>query len=97
MNPHQQGDLDLAHDYDHDHSTSMDIDEDLDVESDTDSDSIPSSPAPAYTALPHKDTQYHLAPVLDGRVGDIELETVDGKRFLVHKKVLENETVFFHI
>jgi hypothetical protein len=30
-------------------------------------------------------------------MGDIELETTDGKRFLVHKSVLEAETVFFHI
>ena len=57
----------------------------------------PHSPAPAYTALPYRDVDFHLAPLIHGRVGDIELETVDGKRFLVHKKVLEQETVFFHI
>ncbi|WVQ78357.1 hypothetical protein IAT38_000442 [Cryptococcus sp. DSM 104549] len=58
---------------------------------------IPSSPAPAYTALPHRDVDFHLAPVLNGQVGDVELETVDGKRFLVHRRLLEAETVFFHI
>jgi len=58
---------------------------------------VPSSPAPAYTALPHREVDYHVAPPLHGRVGDIELETTDGKRFLVHRKVLEQETVFFHI
>ncbi|WVW82944.1 hypothetical protein I302_104959 [Kwoniella bestiolae CBS 10118] len=58
---------------------------------------IPSSPAPAYTALPHRDVDFHITPMLDGKIGDVELETVDGKRFLVHKKVLEAETVFFHI
>ncbi|WVF72059.1 hypothetical protein IAT40_006871 [Kwoniella sp. CBS 6097] len=58
---------------------------------------VPSSPAPAYTALPYRDVEFHLAPILDGKVGDIELETVDGKRFLVHRKLLETETVFFHI
>jgi hypothetical protein len=58
---------------------------------------IPASPAPAYTALPYRDVEFYLAPLLHNKVGDIELETVDGKRFLVHKKVLEQETVFFHI
>ena len=58
---------------------------------------IPSSPAPAYSALPYRDTDFYLAPHLNNTVGDIELETVDGKRFLVHRKVLEQETVFFHI
>lgn len=58
---------------------------------------VPSSPAPAYTALPFRDVEYHLTPLIRGRVGDIELETTDGKRFLVHRKVLEQETVFFHI
>jgi len=58
---------------------------------------VPCSPAPAYTALPHRDVDFHLAPLINGRVGDIELETTDGKRFLVHRKVLEQETVFFHI
>ncbi|WWD15994.1 hypothetical protein CI109_100418 [Kwoniella shandongensis] len=57
----------------------------------------PSPPPPAYTALPHRDVTFHLAPMYQGKVGDVELETVDGKRFLVHKKVLENETIFFHI
>ena len=59
--------------------------------------SIPNSPAPAYTTLPYRDVDFHFAPMLDNRLGDIELETIDGKRFLVHKKVLEDETVFFHI
>ncbi|WWC60980.1 uncharacterized protein I303_103557 [Kwoniella dejecticola CBS 10117] len=58
---------------------------------------VPSSPAPAYTALPDRNVNFHFAPLLEGRIGDIELETVDGKRFLVHRKVLEAETVFFHI
>jgi hypothetical protein len=58
---------------------------------------IPQTPAPAYTPLPHTSSAYHSAPLLNGRMGDIELETVDGKRFLVHKSVLEAETVFFHI
>ncbi|KAK6903039.1 hypothetical protein I204_07821 [Kwoniella mangroviensis CBS 8886] len=58
---------------------------------------IPNSPAPAYTALPHRDVDFHFTPILEGKIGDVELETVDGKRFLVHKKVLEQETVFFHI
>jgi len=58
---------------------------------------IPSSPAPAYSELPYRDTDFYLSPMLNGRVGEIELETVDGKRFLVHRKVLEQETVFFHI
>ncbi|WVQ98848.1 hypothetical protein IAU59_005979 [Kwoniella sp. CBS 9459] len=58
---------------------------------------VPASPAPAYTALPYRDVEFHLAPILDGKVGDVELETVDGKRFLVHRKLLEAETVFFHI
>ncbi|WRT67250.1 uncharacterized protein IL334_004217 [Kwoniella shivajii] len=58
---------------------------------------IPSSPAPAYTALPHRDVDFHFTPMLEGKVGEVELETIDGKRFLVHKKVLEQETVFFHI
>ncbi|WWC89898.1 uncharacterized protein L201_004827 [Kwoniella dendrophila CBS 6074] len=58
---------------------------------------IPSTPAPAYTALPNKDTDFHFAPILEGKIGEIELETIDGKRFLVHKKILEQETVFFHI
>ena len=58
---------------------------------------VPNSPAPAYTALPHRDVNFHLAPLLNGQIGDIELETVDGKRFLVHKKLLQQETVFFHI
>ena len=58
---------------------------------------VPSSPAPAYTALPYRDTEFHLAPLLHNKLGEVELETVDGKRFLVHKKVLESETVFFHI
>ncbi|OCF41428.1 hypothetical protein I317_04729 [Kwoniella heveanensis CBS 569] len=58
---------------------------------------LPSSPAPAYTALPYRDVEFHIAPILDGKVGDVELETVDGKRFLVHRKLLETETVFFHI
>lgn len=57
----------------------------------------PASPAPAYTALPYRDIDFHLAPIVNGRPGDIELETIDGKRFLVHKKILEAETVFFHI
>jgi hypothetical protein len=59
--------------------------------------SLPNSPAPAYTTLPYRDVEFHLAPLLNDRVGDIELETIDGKRFLVHRKVLEAETVFFHI
>ncbi|OXG31537.1 hypothetical protein J008_01208 [Cryptococcus neoformans] len=58
---------------------------------------IPSEPAPAYSALPNRDTDFFLAPVLGGKMGDIELVTVDGKRFLVHRKLLEQETVFFHI
>lgn len=59
---------------------------------------IPSSPAPAYSALPpYRDAGFHLAPLVNGWVGDVELETVDGKRFLVHRKLLEQETVFFHI
>ena len=58
---------------------------------------LPDSPAPAYTALPHRDVDFYLAPLLNGQMGDIELETVDGKRFLVHKKLLQQETVFFHI
>ncbi|ODN98510.1 hypothetical protein L198_03756 [Cryptococcus wingfieldii CBS 7118] len=58
---------------------------------------LPVDPAPAYSALPDRGTEFFLAPILNGKVGDIELETVDGKRFLVHKKVLEQETVFFHI
>jgi len=58
---------------------------------------IPQTPAPAYTSLPHTSATYHSAPLLNGRMGDIELETVDGKMFLVHKSVLEAETVFFHI
>lgn len=58
---------------------------------------IPSEPAPAYSALPNRDSDFFLAPVLGGKVGDIELVTVDGKRFLVHRKLLEQETVFFHI
>ncbi len=58
---------------------------------------IPSSPAPAYSTLPYRDTDFHLAPLLNSKVGEIELESVDGKRFLVHRKVLEQETVFFHI
>jgi len=62
---------------------------------------IPQTPAPAYTPLPNSHSQasgtYHSAPLLNGRMGDIELETVDGKMFLVHKSVLEAETVFFHI
>jgi hypothetical protein len=58
---------------------------------------VPNSPAPAYTPLAHTATTYHCAPVIEGRLGDIELETVDGKKFLVHKAILEAETVFFHI
>ncbi|WVN86784.1 uncharacterized protein L203_101956 [Cryptococcus depauperatus CBS 7841] len=58
---------------------------------------LPVEPAPAYTALPNRDVDFFLAPLLGGKLGDIELETVDGKRFLVHRKVLEHETVFFHI
>ena len=58
---------------------------------------IPDSPAPAYTALPHRDVDFYLAPLLNGQIGDIELETVDGKRFLVHKRLLEEQTTFFHI
>ncbi|EIW69411.1 hypothetical protein TREMEDRAFT_62277 [Tremella mesenterica DSM 1558] len=58
---------------------------------------LPASPAPAYTALPYRDTAFHVAPLLNNKLGEVELETCDGKRFLVHKKVLESETVFFHI
>jgi hypothetical protein len=58
---------------------------------------LPSSPAPAYTALPYRDIDFYCAPVLQGIIGDIELETIDGKKFLVHKRVLEQETIFFHI
>ena len=58
---------------------------------------IPTSAPPAYTRLPTRDEDFHLAPLLNGRLGNIELETIDGKRFLVHRKVLEQETVFFHI
>ncbi|KAK4686334.1 hypothetical protein P7C73_g3787, partial [Tremellales sp. Uapishka_1] len=59
--------------------------------------SIPDTPAPAYSALPYRDVEFHFAPLLNDKLGEIELETVDGKRFLVHKKILEAETVFFHI
>ncbi|WVR05303.1 hypothetical protein IAU60_002317 [Kwoniella sp. DSM 27419] len=58
---------------------------------------IPESPAPAYTTLPDQDIDYHLEPLLDGQLGDVELETGDGFRFLVHRKVLESECVSFHI
>ena len=58
---------------------------------------VPATPAPAYTPLANSDVSYHCTPILNGRMGDIELETTDGKRFLVHKSVLEVETVFFHI
>ncbi|WVQ71718.1 hypothetical protein IAR50_001259 [Cryptococcus sp. DSM 104548] len=58
---------------------------------------LPADPAPAYSALPDRETEFFLAPLLNGKMGDVELETVDGKRFLVHKRVLEQETVFFHI
>lgn len=63
----------------------------------------PSSPCPAYSPIPqapvprYRADAYVLAPLLNGEHGEVELETVDGKRFLVHKKVLEEETVFFHI
>jgi hypothetical protein len=57
----------------------------------------PSSPAPAYTTLPYSDVEYDFAPILNGRHGELELETCDGRRFLVHKKVMETETIFFHI
>ncbi len=58
---------------------------------------LPSSPAPAYSILPYRDVEFFAAPLLDNKIGDIELETTDGKRFLVHRKLLEAETVFFHI
>jgi hypothetical protein len=58
---------------------------------------LPASPAPAYTPVANNDTSYHMAPLINGRLGDIELETVDGKKYLVHKSILEAETVFFHI
>lgn len=58
---------------------------------------LPVEPAPAYTPLANNDTSYHLAPLVNGRIGDVELQTVDGKKFLVHKAILEAETVFFHI
>lgn len=58
---------------------------------------VPASPAPAYTPVANNDTSYHLTPLVNGRMGDIELETVDGKKYLVHKSILEAETVFFHI
>lgn len=54
-------------------------------------------PPPAYSALPYRDTDFDFAPVLQGKIGDVELETINGKRFLVHRKILESETVFFHI
>lgn len=54
-------------------------------------------PPPAYSVLPYRDVDFHLAPFLDNKLGQIELETVDGKRFLVHKRVLESEAIFFHI
>lgn len=54
-------------------------------------------PPPAYSALPYRDIEFDFAPILNGKVGDVELETTDGKRFLVHRSVLESETVFFHI
>ncbi|WWC69347.1 uncharacterized protein I206_103285 [Kwoniella pini CBS 10737] len=59
----------------------------------------PSPPpmTPPYTELPDRNVNFHFAPLLNGKIGDIELETIDGKRFLVHRKILEAETVFFHI
>lgn len=56
-----------------------------------------SLPPPAYSALPYRDEEFDFAPILNGKIGDVELETTDGKRFLVHRKILESETVFFHI
>ncbi|ORY27204.1 hypothetical protein BCR39DRAFT_240322 [Naematelia encephala] len=58
-----------------------------------------SPPPPAYSALPYRDDDdtYDFAPILNGRHGNIELISADGKRFLVHRTVLEAETVFFHI
>ncbi|KAL7423990.1 hypothetical protein Q5752_001575 [Cryptotrichosporon argae] len=58
---------------------------------------LPVSPAPAYSSLPDRETDYFCAPVVGGRLGDVELVSADGRRFLVHKHVLEAETVFFHI
>lgn len=58
---------------------------------------VPGPPPPAYSALPNHDAEFDFAPILNGKVGDVELNTTDGKRFLVHRKVLESETVFFHI
>jgi hypothetical protein len=57
----------------------------------------PASPAPAYSTLPYSDVSYDFAPLYNGRHGELELETSDGKRFLVHKKIMEQETVFYHI
>lgn len=54
-------------------------------------------PPPAYSVLPYRDVDFHLAPFLNNKLGEIELETSDGKRFLVHKRVLEAEAIFFHI
>jgi hypothetical protein len=54
-------------------------------------------PPPAYSTLAHSSRTFHLAPLLNGVPGEVELHTSDGKRFLVHKSVLEKETVFFHI
>ena len=59
------------------------------------SDAVP--PPPAYSTLANSSRTFHLAPLLNGLPGEVELQTSDGKRFLVHKSVLEKETVFFHI
>lgn len=58
---------------------------------------LPTSPAPAYTVVPYRDEEFRFAPLIRGKLGDIELETRDGERFLVHREVLEREMVFFHI
>lgn len=55
------------------------------------------TPPPAYTALAHDTTVFDVAPLLNGVPGEIELESSDGKRFLVHQSVLEREAIFFHI
>ena len=58
---------------------------------------MPTSPCPAYSTLPDRETAFDFAPLLNGVLGEVELQTIDGCKFLVHKAVLEKETTFFHI
>lgn len=73
------------------------VDIDIDMSSPVALLSDATPPPPAYSTLVNSARTFHLSPLLNGVPGEVELHTSDGKRFLVHKSVLEKETVFFHI